>query len=75
MSPGPSRRSHRSLRTRLLIAFVVPLVLVLALVGVVSVTALRSELGGQVDAQLAAAANRAQDPDRGRGRGDDGGRG
>ncbi|KGH48079.1 histidine kinase [Modestobacter caceresii] len=68
-------RSRRSLRTRLLVAFVVPLVLVLTLVGVVSVTALRSELGGQVDAQLAAAAARAQDPDRGPGRDDDEGGG
>ncbi|WP_164702636.1 cell wall metabolism sensor histidine kinase WalK [Modestobacter sp. KNN46-3] len=54
-------RSRRSLRTRLLVAFVVPLVLVLTLVGVVSVTALRSELGGQVDTRLAAVAERSRD--------------
>ncbi|MGY1837708.1 MULTISPECIES: sensor histidine kinase [unclassified Modestobacter] len=75
MSPGPSRRSHRSLRTRLLVAFVVPLVLVLALVGVVSVTALRGELVSQVDTRLEAVADRAQGPGRGSRSGDDGRRG
>ncbi|MCZ2821849.1 HAMP domain-containing sensor histidine kinase [Modestobacter sp. VKM Ac-2977] len=72
---GSPPRSRRSLRTRLLIAFVVPLVLVLTLVGVVSVTALRSELVGQVDARLAAVIERSLDPDRGRGPDDDGRRG
>ncbi len=47
-----SGRPARSLRTRLLVAFVVPLIGVLALVGVVSVTALRQELVGQVDGRL-----------------------
>ncbi|MGY1855369.1 sensor histidine kinase [Modestobacter sp. SYSU DS0290] len=61
MSPGPSRRSHRSLRTRLLIAFVVPLVAVLALVGVVSVTALRAQLISQVDTRLDATTDRSRD--------------
>jgi two-component system, OmpR family, sensor kinase len=53
-------RSRRSLRTRLLVAFVVPLVVVLALVGVVSVTALRAQLVGQVDTRLAAAVQRSE---------------
>ncbi|MCZ2815871.1 sensor histidine kinase [Modestobacter sp. VKM Ac-2984] len=66
---GSPARSRRSLRTRLLIAFVVPLVLVLALVGVVSVTALRSELVGQVDSRLETAADRSQDYATGRGGG------
>ncbi|MCZ2811379.1 HAMP domain-containing sensor histidine kinase [Modestobacter sp. VKM Ac-2979] len=64
MTGGPPR-SRRSLRTQLLIAFVVPLVLVLTLVGVVSVTALRSELVGQVDSQLATAIDRSLASDRG----------
>ncbi|WP_222194450.1 sensor histidine kinase [Modestobacter italicus] len=60
MSRAPTR-SRRSLRTRLLIAFVVPLVAVLALVGVVSVTALREQLVDQVDARLAATTDRSKD--------------
>ena len=59
--PGRPPRSRRSLRTRLLIAFVVPLVAVLALVGVVSVTALRAELVGQVDNRLDAVFDRSKD--------------
>jgi len=55
-----SGRSRRSLRTRLLVAFVVPLVVVLALVGVVSVTALRAQLVSQVDTRLASAAERSE---------------
>ncbi|MGY1750258.1 sensor histidine kinase [Modestobacter sp. SYSU DS0511] len=61
MNPGPSRRSRRALRTRLLIAFVIPLVGVLVLVGVVSVTALRSELISQVDGRLEATTDRSRD--------------
>ena len=57
--PGRLPRSRRSLRTRLLMAFVVPLVAVLALVGVVSVTALRAQLVDQVDTQLDAATQRS----------------
>nr|WP_208383316.1 HAMP domain-containing sensor histidine kinase [Modestobacter marinus] len=57
------------MRTRLLVAFVVPLVLVLALVGIVSVTALRSELVGQVDTQLAAVQERSEGFAAGRGGG------
>jgi two-component system OmpR family sensor kinase len=53
-------RSRRSLRTRLLVAFVVPLVVVLALVGVASVTALRAQLVGQVDTRLATTINRSE---------------
>jgi two-component system OmpR family sensor kinase len=58
--PAPLPRSHRSLRTRLLVAFVVPLVVVLALVGVVSVTALRAQLVGQVDTRLGTALARSE---------------
>src|SRR3954451_15263947 len=57
---SPLRRSRRSLRTRLLVAFVVPLVVVLALVGVVSVTALRVQLVGQVDTRLGATLERSE---------------
>ena len=58
MSRGPTR-SRRSLRTRLLIAFVVPLVVVLGLVCVASVTSLRAELIGQVDDRLSAVSDRS----------------
>ena len=58
--PPTAPRSRRSLRTRLLVAFVVPLVAVLALVGVVSVAALRSELVSQVDTRLDAATDRSR---------------
>ncbi|MCZ2827809.1 ATP-binding protein [Modestobacter sp. VKM Ac-2986] len=54
-------RSRRSLRTRLLVASVVPLVVVLALVGVVSVAALRHQLTAQVDTRLEAATDRSRD--------------
>jgi two-component system OmpR family sensor kinase len=57
---GRLSRSRRSLRTRLLVAFVVPLVVVLALVGVVSVTALRAQLVGQVDTRLDATVQRSE---------------
>ncbi len=56
-SGAPPRRL--SLRARLLWAFLVPLVVVLAVVGVAATTALRSELVGQVDTQLAAAVDRS----------------
>jgi two-component system OmpR family sensor kinase len=69
----PSTR-RLSLRTRLLCAFLVPLAVVLAVVGFAATTALRSELVGEVDTRLAAAADRSthadQDPldgDRGGG--------
>jgi two-component system OmpR family sensor kinase len=58
---SPLRRSRRSLRTRLLVAFVVPLVVVLALVGVVSALALRAQLVGQVDDRLDAVTDRSRD--------------
>jgi two-component system OmpR family sensor kinase len=58
--PGHLPRSRRSLRTRLLVAFVVPLVVVLALVGVVSVMALRAQLVSQVDTRLDAAIDRSE---------------
>ena len=48
----PEGRRRASLRARLLVAFVVPLVAVLAVVGVASVTALRAELVRQVDSRL-----------------------
>ena len=57
---SPLRRSRRSLRTRLLVAFVVPLVVVLALVGVVSAIALRAQLVGQVDDRLEAVTDRSR---------------
>jgi two-component system OmpR family sensor kinase len=53
------RRSRRSLRTRLLVALVVPLVVVLGLVGIASVTSLRQELLGQVDTRLDAVRDRS----------------
>jgi two-component system OmpR family sensor kinase len=49
---APPGRHRASLRARLLVAFVVPLVAVLAVVGVASVTALRQELVRQVDTRL-----------------------
>jgi two-component system OmpR family sensor kinase len=51
----------------LLLAFLVPLVVVLAVVGVAATTALRQELIGQVDTQLAAAVGRSASADQGRG--------
>lgn len=48
-----------SLRTRLLAAFLVPLAVVLAVVGVVAAAAVRGELLGQVDERLAAAVDRS----------------
>ncbi|MFQ1001994.1 sensor histidine kinase [Modestobacter sp. SSW1-42] len=68
MRRGPTR-SRRSLRARLLVAFVVPLVAVLALVGVVSVTALRHQLTSQVDTRLEAATDRSRDYSAGPGPG------
>jgi two-component system, OmpR family, sensor kinase len=68
---GTSRARRPRLRTRLLVAFVVPLVAVLALVGFVSVTALRHQLVSQVDDRLRNAGYRAteaaQGYDEGRG--------
>ena len=70
----PALRGLRraSLRTRLLVAFVVPLVVVLAVVGVASVTALRHELVGQVDSRLADVAFRSANYDPRAGPGDGG---
>jgi two-component system OmpR family sensor kinase len=65
-----SRARPSSLRTRLLVAFVVPLVAVLALVGFVSTTALRSELVQQVDERLQNAGYRATEAAEGYGDGD-----
>jgi two-component system, OmpR family, sensor kinase len=57
---GARTRVRRlSLRARLLWVFLVPLVVVLSVVGVAATTALRSELLGQVDTQLAAAVDRS----------------
>ena len=73
VAPPPRSRRRLSLRARLLWAFLVPLVIVLALVGVAATTALRAEQLGQVDRQLAAAVDRsaradeAPDGDEGRG--------
>ena len=67
MRRGPAR-SRRSLRSRLLVASVVPLVAVLALVGVVSVTAVRHQLLTQVDTRLDAATDRSRDYSAGPGR-------
>jgi two-component system OmpR family sensor kinase len=58
----PSSR-RLSLRARLLCAFLVPLALVLAVVGVAATTALRSELVGEVDTRLDAAAERSTHAD------------
>ena len=60
------RTTHRrrlSLRARLLWAFLVPLVLVLAVVGTVATAALRQELIGQVDTRLDAAVGRSSHAD------------
>ncbi|MGY1743454.1 MULTISPECIES: sensor histidine kinase [unclassified Blastococcus] len=58
----PSSR-RLSLRARLLCAFLVPLAVVLAVVGVVATTALRSQLVGEVDTRLDAAADRSSHAD------------
>jgi signal transduction histidine kinase len=58
-----TRGRPRSLRTRLLCAFLVPLALVLAVVGVAAATAVRGELTGQVDDRLAAAGARSAHAD------------
>jgi two-component system OmpR family sensor kinase len=60
------RTTHRrrlSLRAKLLWAFLVPLVLVLAVVGTVATAALRQELIGQVDTRLDAAVGRSSHAD------------
>jgi two-component system OmpR family sensor kinase len=60
------RTPHRrrlSLRAKLLWAFLVPLVLVLAVVGTVATAALRQELIGQVDTRLDAAVGRSSHAD------------
>ncbi|WP_029429744.1 cell wall metabolism sensor histidine kinase WalK [Blastococcus sp. URHD0036] len=58
--PSPRRLS---LRARLLCAFLVPLAVVLAVAGIAATTALRSELVGEVDTRLAAAADRSTHAD------------
>ncbi|MGY1746434.1 sensor histidine kinase [Blastococcus sp. SYSU D00695] len=70
MRRPPARRL--SLRARLLCAFLVPLAVVLAVVGVAATTVLRSELVGEVDGRLAAAADRSAHAEQGP-RDDDGG--
>ena len=63
--PAPRRRL--SLRARLLVAFLVPTVVVLALVGLVSTTALRHQLVDQVDERLQSAGYRATEAAQGYG--------
>ena len=58
----PSAR-RLSLRARLLCAFLVPLAVVLAVAGAAAATALRSQLVGEVDTELAAAADRSSHAD------------
>ncbi|MGY1773578.1 sensor histidine kinase [Blastococcus sp. SYSU D00813] len=58
----PSAR-RLSLRARLLCAFLVPLAVVLAVVGAAATAALRSQLVGEVDTRLAAAADRSSHAD------------
>jgi two-component system, OmpR family, sensor kinase len=58
-------RRPLSLRARLLWAFLVPLVVVLAVVGFAATTALRAEQLTQVDAQLRAAVERSSQADHG----------
>ncbi len=70
-----SRGRRSRLRTRLLVAFVVPLVAVLALVGFVSTTALRHELVQQVDDRLGNAGYRATEAAQGHDGGRTGGHG
>ena len=64
---APRRRWRRkwSLRTRLLWAFLVPLVVVLAVVGLAATAALRAEQLTQVDSQLRAAVDRSARADLG----------
>ena len=70
MSRPPRSRARRSsLRTKLLVACVVPLTVVLALVGVVSVTALRHQLVSQVDTRLDAVTYRSENYSAGPGHG------
>ena len=64
---GSAPRGPRSLRTRLLCAFLVPLAVVLAVVGVAATAAVRGELLGQVDDRLAAAGARSAHADDGPG--------
>jgi two-component system OmpR family sensor kinase len=63
-TPVPRGRRRASLRARLLVAFVVPLVVVLAVVGVASVAAVRHELVSQVDTRLEDVAFRSANYDR-----------
>ena len=69
MTTGRGRTAPRgrrlSLRTRLLWAFLVPLVVVLSVAGIAATTALRSELLQQVDTQLAGAVSRSAQADEG----------
>jgi two-component system OmpR family sensor kinase len=67
--PARSRARRSSLRTKLVVACVVPLVVVLALVGVVSITALRHELVSQVDTRLEAVTYRSENYSAGPGYG------
>ena len=60
---APYRR-RLSLRARLLWAFLVPLMLVLAVVGTAATAALRQELIGQVDTRLDAAVDRSSRADQ-----------
>ncbi|WP_110007814.1 sensor histidine kinase [Geodermatophilus normandii] len=59
------RARPRSLRARLLWAFLVPLAVVLAVVGTAATAAVRGELLGQVDDRLAAAVDRSAHADGG----------
>jgi two-component system OmpR family sensor kinase len=67
--PPRDRARRSSLRTKLLVACVVPLMVVLALVGVVSVTALRHQLVSQVDTRLDAVTYRSENYSAGPGYG------
>jgi two-component system OmpR family sensor kinase len=67
--PLPRSRRRLSLRARLLWAFLIPLVVVLAVVGIGATVALQKELTGQVDQRLAAAVGRSSNADRGPGNG------
>ncbi len=66
-TPGPGSRRRLSLRARLLVAFLVPTLVVLALVGVVSTLTLRHQLLQQVDQRLVSADYRATEVAKGYG--------
>ena len=68
MPPQPASRPRPrrlSLRARLLLAFLVPLVIALALVGAVATASVHRELVSQVDARLQDAIDRSSTADRG----------